>query len=716
VWVATAVLLHALVSHAAGGREEAKDMIIRAEKMKRPQDAEKKVELLRAARELDPSNVDGARELALSSAQLMLGPRLPDDPEGEVVRAALDALEAYRKIAHRDKRVQPRQICDMLVNIGHQLEGRDRPLMGLEVYLASQRHDPSHGNTIGSLYKVREWLCDWGAGGGRDKEFAALMTIVRSQLGLKDDVSGGWFGSGWLGGGAEASKAEERAVPATQTSLQPLTALSQEVDVATQLYIARAWTNFYVGRSSPAAKGNRFLAGAKYAKPKQGRITVGYISADLRGHAVSHQMMMVFKQHHQSARVRVVVLNTFGGNIGKDGTEIKGYVDEWADVAQVQGEALVATIANTHKIHILVDMAGHTFGHRLSTLARRPAPVAMTYLGYASSTGADFIDYMISDAIVSPPEAAGASSESLAWLPYTFYPLNTRQPVARQDKSEAVARGEQGLPAGDEGGEADAVGGAFIYACFNRNLKIKPDVWEVWMQVLRDNPGSVLWLRRFHARVQENLKAHAAAANISSARLVFAGRLPDRAAHLARHRLAHLFLDTPRFGGHSTLADVVWAGVPSIVLPGEIMASRIGASLVSAVGAGAFVARNLEDYRQMAHAAARRRHRDTLLRYREQITAAITHAEGPVASAPYTERLEGLYRLAWEVFRARRQPKDAPVVIGGTSLAKLREKAPALVFTRHRAAPVARTGGRRESGRFEAAEQGRLEIVEEPDD
>ena len=144
--------------------------------------------------------------------------------------------------------------------------------------------------------------------------------------------------------------------------------------------------------------------------------------------------------------------------------------------------------------------------------------------------------------------------------------------------------------------------------------------------------------------------------------------------------------------------------MPSLVLPGEIMASRIGASLMSAAGAGTFVARDLEDYSQIATAAARPGQRGALLRYRDKMTAAVKQVDGPVASGPYTERLEGLYRLAWEVFRARRQPKDAPVVVGGPELEKLRAKAPPLLYVDTR-----RRGG-------VAREDRKMEIIEEEDE
>ncbi|EKX49420.1 hypothetical protein GUITHDRAFT_67997 [Guillardia theta CCMP2712] len=238
------------------------------------------------------------------------------------------------------------------------------------------------------------------------------------------------------------------------------------------------------------------------------------------------------------------------------------------------------------QIHILVDLSGHTGGTRLSALSLRPTPVIISFLGYGSTTGASFVDYFLSDHKASPPEMSYAHSETFAYLPVTYYPFNTRQAIDSTPSYEdvGIARGQT----------------SFIFACFNRNLKIKPDVFEVWMKVLKAVPRSVLWLRRFHIRVQENLLRHAERLGVSNASIIFAGRIPDRSKHLARHRLADLFLDTPRFGGHSTLADVFWAGVPSLVIPGEGASSRIGASMASALNGSVFIARDLHDYQQLA--------------------------------------------------------------------------------------------------------------------
>eukprot|EP00293_Proteomonas_sulcata_P013961 CAMPEP_0184293402 /NCGR_PEP_ID=MMETSP1049-20130417/4838_1 /TAXON_ID=77928 /ORGANISM="Proteomonas sulcata, Strain CCMP704" /LENGTH=226 /DNA_ID=CAMNT_0026601369 /DNA_START=261 /DNA_END=938 /DNA_ORIENTATION=- len=215
----------------------------------------------------------------------------------------------------------------------------------------------------------------------------------------------------------------------------------------------------------------------------------------------------------------------------------------------------------------------------------------MSFLGYPATTGAEFIDYFLTDVVASPPEMASAYTEKFAYLPETFYPFNNLQGISER----IPPRKELGITEKPK---------QFVFANFNRNLKIKPETFHLWCDLLRSRPSSTLWLRRFHKRVQENLLRAAEKKGVMNGTLVFAGRLPNRSDHLARHRQIDLYLDTPRFGGHSTLADVLWTGVPSIVLPEEGLASRIGSSMMLALNATPFVVRNMQDYSTVSLALA----------------------------------------------------------------------------------------------------------------
>jgi predicted O-linked N-acetylglucosamine transferase (SPINDLY family) len=327
------------------GNAHAQALLQEASRLNRPQDAAIKAQMLEQASAADPSNVAAARELALAAVQVVLGARIPDDTSHRLMRQAAAALERYWVMVRSnggtqaDLHVEPQQnveyVCNVLVHFGHQLEGRDRPLMALEVYEAAHRLSPANERAVGSLFKVREWLCEWGRaeedGGGyarRDEAFLALMALVRQQL----ESSASTSQASQEGRASAAATTEVDSDAAVQTALQPLTALSQEVDSSMQLRIARAWVRFYVGGNYRGGAslygGNQFLSGESIAKPRDGRLTVAYLSGDLRGHAVSHLMKPIFGAHHRSARVRTVVLSTFAGNIGADGRLIQTLVHQ----------------------------------------------------------------------------------------------------------------------------------------------------------------------------------------------------------------------------------------------------------------------------------------------------------------------------------------------------------------------------------------------------
>lgn len=216
---------------------------------------------------------------------------------------------------------------------------------------------------------------------------------------------------------------------------------------------------------------------------------------------------------------------------------------EWIDVKGSEPDQSLASRISGLGVHVIVDLSGHTGGSRLGALSFRPAPVSMTFLGYPATTGADFVDYYIADRLASPPEGLRHFSESMLYLPPTFYPFNHAQEVTspppllrciasdhRSDFSllctpaqiiEAPTRGMAGL--------LGSGGQGVLLACFNRNLKIKPDVFEAWLEVLKASPaGTILWLRRFHRRIQDNLTAEAAKRGVSERQLAFAGRLANR--------------------------------------------------------------------------------------------------------------------------------------------------------------------------------------------
>jgi len=258
---------------------------------------------------------------------------------------------------------------------------------------------------------------------------------------------------------------------------------------------------------------------------------------------------------------------------------VVGAFDQFCDL-RASGDQEVAAFLAERKVDIAVDLNGLTSGCRPGILARRPAPIQVSYLGYPGTMGADFIDHVIADKLVLPDEQQALFTEKIAHLPDCYQVTDSTQDVPIQTPS----RQDAGLP--PQG---------LVFCCFNNNHKITAAVFDVWMRILTAVEGSALWLLRDNIGSERNLRAAAAARGIDPSRLVFAERA-DHEAHLARHRLADLFLDTVPYNAHTTASDALWTGLPLLTCRGESFAGRVAASLLQAVGLPELITDSLDDY------------------------------------------------------------------------------------------------------------------------
>lgn len=329
------------------------------------------------------------------------------------------------------------------------------------------------------------------------------------------------------------------------------------------------------------------LDGVAGAGPEPGgvestRLKIGYVSADFREHPTAHLMRGLFRCH---ARDRFEI---YGYALrGDDGSayyrQIKEDCDRFVDLSTM-GNAEAARRIRADGVHILVDLMTYTNYARPEIFALRPAPVQVNWLGFPGSSGADYLDYLLVDPVVLPPEQAVFCTEQPVWLP-ECYQVNDRWQEIAETGSR---RGEHGLP---ERG--------FVFCCFNQMQKLEPIMFAVWMRVLDRVPGSVLWLYTESEEARARLRMTATAHGIAGERLIFAGRLP-KARHLERHRLADLFLDTRLYNAHTTASDALWAGLPVLTCMGETFPARVAASLLQAVGLSELVTRSLEEYEALA--------------------------------------------------------------------------------------------------------------------
>ncbi len=357
------------------------------------------------------------------------------------------------------------------------------------------------------------------------------------------------------------------------------------------------------------------------------RLRIGYASSDFYNHATAHLMLGLF-QRHDRARVEVHAYS-FGPNDGSDYRHrIEADCDRFHELAG-RNAAQIAEAVSRDDIDILVDLKGYTRDCRTEIFAHRPAPIQVQYLGYPGTLGADFMDYVITDRVVTPPAQQPFYSERFAYLPHSYQVNDREQPISE----EALTREQCGLPAC-----------GFVFCCFCAAYKIEPGIFGLWMRLLRRVPDSVLWLMKGPGRTADNLRLEAASRGVDSSRLIFAPVMgKDR--HLARLRNADLFLDTYYYNGHTTASDALWAGVPVVSTPGETFASRVGASLLQAVDMPGLIAPDLERYEELAVALATNPER---LRHERARLAAARLTTPLFDTDAFARDLETLYQDLWQ--------------------------------------------------------------------
>jgi protein O-GlcNAc transferase len=379
---------------------------------------------------------------------------------------------------------------------------------------------------------------------------------------------------------------------------------------------------------APLSQGTRY---------RHDRIRLAYVSADFREHAVAQLTAGLFERHDR-ARFEVNGIS-YGPDDGSAMRRrlVQGF-DRFVDVMRLS-DAGAAGAVRELEADIVIDLQGHTTGSRPGILAHRPAPVQAGYLGFAATSGADFMDYVIADAFVVPAEHQRFFPERIVHLPDCFQ-VNDHQRVS---PSTPPSRAAEGLP--QDG---------FVFCCFNNTYKLNPWMFDIWMRLLREVPGSVLWLREENRMAGENLKEEARARGVDPARVIFARRLPAFADHLARHRLADLFLDTLPYNAHTTASDALAAGLPLLTCAGSTYAGRVGGSLLRTLGLPELMAGSLQDYAALALKLARDRGMLGDLRSRLERNLA---ASPLFDTDRFRRHIEVAYTTMWEISQRGEKPR-----------------------------------------------------------
>ena len=365
-----------------------------------------------------------------------------------------------------------------------------------------------------------------------------------------------------------------------------------------------------------------------------GKLRIGYVSSDLRGHAVGFAMTDVVEQHN---REHFEIFAYYCGIAHTDQTQqrIMKSVDAWVDINRLSDEQAAAKIA-ADGVDILIDLNGYTRDARTKVFALRPAPIAVNWFGFPGTMGTPYHHYLIADDWIIPEGSELYYSEKVMRLP-CYQPNDRKRVIAPRRPSRA----EAGLPEN-----------AMVYCSFNGMQKITPRVFQRWMTILGRVPNSVLWLLTGDDETNARLKRAASEQGIAPERLVFAPRAANP-EHIARYPLADLFLDSMPYGAHTTAADSLWAGVPVLTLPGRTFAARVCASVVHAAGVPELVCATPEAY--VARAVELGQDRAKLAELKQKLAAGRDTCV--LFDTPrLVANLEDIYRQMWAEFECGELP------------------------------------------------------------
>ncbi len=318
---------------------------------------------------------------------------------------------------------------------------------------------------------------------------------------------------------------------------------------------------------------------------KHDRIRLAYFSPDFREHPISYMFAGLIDRHdRQRFEVSAISYGASDGSTMR--ARLERSFDRFTDV-RAMVDVKVARLIREQQIDIVIDLAGFTASNRGAVLAYRPAPLVVNFQGFG--TGSPFIDYVVADRQTVPADHERYYREKIVRMPDCWAVTDNSESIAEVPPSRA----ELGLP--EQG---------FVFCAFNGANKIMPAMFDVWMRLLRAVEGSVLWLRYDNDQACANLAREAEQRGVAAERLVYARRLPI-AEHLARHRHAGLFLDTYPYGAHTTASHALWAGLPVLTMRGETFVSRVGASILNAIGLPELVVESLDDYHALGLSLAR---------------------------------------------------------------------------------------------------------------
>ena len=380
----------------------------------------------------------------------------------------------------------------------------------------------------------------------------------------------------------------------------------------------------------------------KSKRGNHGRIRVGYLCGAFNKHALAYLAAGLYEAHDRN-RFEIIALDAGRNDNSAIRARLESAFDKFIPIAALSDQEAAEKILS-EEIDILVNVDGYSGHLRMGVFARRPAPVQVNWLGFPGTLGANYIDYIIADPIVIPESDRRFFSEKIVTLPHAYQVNDSKRAIA----GSAGTKADHGLP---ENG--------FVFCNFNQSYKLTPSHFSLFLKIMKQVPGSVLWLLEANEVFHANLRAQAAHQGVDASRLIFAPIIPIE-DHLARLSLADLFLDTLPYNAHTTCSDALWAGLPLLTCRGTAFAGRVAASLISVMGVPELITGNLEEFESLALKLAREP--DLMKALRDKIAA--NRASSPLFDTDlYRRHIEAAYQTMWDIAQAGGAPRDFRVAL-----------------------------------------------------
>ena len=374
---------------------------------------------------------------------------------------------------------------------------------------------------------------------------------------------------------------------------------------------------------------------------KNTKINIGYFSADFRDHPVGHLIAKMLETHNKS---KYEIFGFYLGNRHKENDRfhkrIKNSFSKFYDVSNMSNEEIISLSKNL-KIHIAIDLMAHTGGHesRFEIFLNKLAPIQINFLGYPGTSASDKIDYIIADKTVIPEKNKKFFSEKIIYLPYSYQPSEKNRVISEKSFTRKILN----LPSDN-----------FIFCCFNTNKKILPNIVNLWSEILKQVPKSVMWLLYDNNEAKKNLQREFVKKKIHPERIIFCDKVPI-SEHLVRIKHADLFLDTFPYNAHTSCSDSIWTGLPILTLEGESFQSRVASSLLKTTGLNELITKNGKEYVDKAVYIAKNKE------YLNQLKNKLVNSRdsNPLFdNKSFTENIEKAYSIVFEKYVNQKDPED----------------------------------------------------------